>query len=1007
MINLKNLIEYYIECIDLESLEEFSFPSFKENEQFIIPTINYEWSTRNENIEINLTQHIRKSLTLDKQTSALYYGWPTYIKPAITKNGNPYQWLEPLFLLKIELDDNDTTFKLALIKEWPKINDSILKKYVKTYEERIQIIDTIGLSDAETIPENGLIEYWDRLKSLFSDIPEKINEKIELTNIKNEGFYDIPLIIVSNTPVYSRHLLKELRALKEKDIKDTSLDLLINLNKKTKKTTYTEIIQITPLNSSQRKSTIDALNNSFTVITGPPGTGKSQVVMNIIVNAFEKNKSILFTSKNNKAVDVVCERILNTIKFPIILRLGARTEVRDYTTEFLDLLNTVLSGGDKTQIIEELNKYKRIYENIKKKYYDLLKKIDKIVEIRNKINKLDEDIEKYESILSKKIIDKAKKIKYKKSNCNKLFEAELKLLKSNNWPLSYKISKIFSKTAPFKKIHKYLEECNELINNILKIPNEVSNDLNIYENLYNNFLNINDFILIYNEINNLRKNDILNNIAQFTDELEKIEKEFIESSKKYLETLGRFRISNLSDEDRKALTNYYTVIKSLSGQYPGDKAYAKLKEQQEKLFERVSKLLPIWSVTNLSVGGHFPFQPNTFDLLIIDEASQSDIASAFPLLYRAKNAVIIGDPQQLKHISSISKAQDNRLLNKYDLIDDDNLRFSYSIQSLYNCARGIVSEDFVTLLNEHYRSHYSIIEFSNREWYDGNLDIRTNYDNLFLPPDDKNNLEWINIKGETERLNGRSAFNKKEADKVLELLSYFINFYKEKEPSIGIVTPFTAQADYLKQEIIKNYDENFIKNHFLITDTAHKFQGDERDIVIFSPTISKNISNDSTIIGFLRSTSNLFNVAITRARSILWIVGDKDKCMKAGIPYLKTYVEYIEQKKYNKIDLPYNGFASPWEKKFYEVLVSEGYNPKIQYQAGPYFIDMVLIKNNKKIAIEIDGKRWHTDLSGERLERDINRDKNLKRMNFVVLRFWTHDLKYDLKKCINTVKRYI
>lgn len=143
------------------------------------------------------------------------------------------------------------------------------------------------------------------------------------------------------------------------------------------------------------------------------------------------------------------------------------------------------------------------------------------------------------------------------------------------------------------------------------------------------------------------------------------------------------------------------------------------------------------SFSNLSIGGHFPLKPRIFDLLIIDEASQSDIASAIPLLFRAKNAVIIGDPQQLKHIPSISRAQDNRLMQKYDLIKDDYLRFSYSIQSLYHWARGIVSNDCVTLLNEHYRSHHSIIEFSNREWYNGYLDIRTNYDNLLYPPKTK------------------------------------------------------------------------------------------------------------------------------------------------------------------------------------------------------------------------------------------------------------------------------
>src|SRR3989339_332529 len=909
MVNLQKLLEYYVECIEIESFEEFSFPSFKENQQFIIPSMNNEWSTSEENLNIILTQDIRRSLALNRQSSSLYYGWPTYVEPAIAKNGNPYQWLKPLFLLKVEFEEDNQSFQLSLVKEWPKVNDGILKRFAKTFEERIQIIDSIGLSDAEIIPDNGLMEYWTRFKKLYSDLPELSLEMFSLSNVNEEGFYSIPLIIVASTAKYNRQLLKELRYLKEANnlakAKGTSLESLINGNLSSRSKDF-QLSQITSLNRSQRKATLDSFNNSISVITGPPGTGKSQVVLNILVNAFENNQSVLFTSKNNEAVDVVCERILRSVKFPINLRLGSKTE--------------------------------------------------------------------------------------------------LSLLKSNNWPISYKIFRVFSKSYPYKKIHQYLFECNNLISQMLTFPELATADSIIYESYFQKFLKIFDYVQIYNELTSLRKNENLNNISQLTDQLEKLEKDFIEASKKYIEALGRYRIINLSNEDRRSLTNYYSVVKSLSGEYPGDKAYSQLKRQQENLFEKVSRILPVWSVTNLSVGGHFPFIPNAFDILIIDESSQSDIASSLPLLFRSKNAVIIGDPQQLKHISSISKAQDNRLMQKYSLIHEDNLRFSYSIQSLYHCARGIVSDDCVTLLNEHYRSHYSIIEFSNREWYDGHLDIRTNYDNLFYPPDGKNNLEWINTKGETERLNGRSALNKKEANEVLVLLSKFLTSYQNEQPSIGIVTPFSAQAEYLKQEIIKKYDEHFIKSHFLITDTAHKFQGDERDIVIFSPVIAQNISNDSTLIGFLRSTSNLFNVAITRARSILWIVGDREKCVRAGIPYLKSFVEYIEQKKYEKIDLPYDGFASPWEKKFYEVLVSEGFQPKIQYPVGPYFVDLALFNNNKKIAIEVDGERWHTDLSGERLERDITRDKNLRRMNFIVIRFWTHDLKYDLSKCVNKIK---
>ena len=82
-----------------------------------------------------------------------------------------------MFLLKVEykeydFEENSKLFQLTLIKEWPKINDSILKRFAKTFEERIQILNLLGLSDGENIPPNGLIEYWNKFQNLYPDLPQ-------------------------------------------------------------------------------------------------------------------------------------------------------------------------------------------------------------------------------------------------------------------------------------------------------------------------------------------------------------------------------------------------------------------------------------------------------------------------------------------------------------------------------------------------------------------------------------------------------------------------------------------------------------------------------------------------------------------------------------------------------------------------------------------------------------------------------------------------------------------
>ena len=124
---------------------------------------------------------------------------------------------------------------------------------------------------------------------------------------------------------------------------------------------------------------------------------------------------------------------------------------------------------------------------------------------------------------------------------------------------------------------------------------------------------------------------------------------------------------------RKAFGEFKAVLQRLAGDQVGGRVYAQLMKEQEKLFTSISEVLPVWCVTNLSVRGSLPFEAGLFDIVVIDEASQCDIASLVPLLYRARRAVIIGDPQQLRHISALRQDQNARLLEKHGLAEDQEL----------------------------------------------------------------------------------------------------------------------------------------------------------------------------------------------------------------------------------------------------------------------------------------------------------------------------------------------
>lgn len=235
----------------------------------------------------------------------------------------------------------------------------------------------------------------------------------------------------------------------------------------------------------------------------------------------------------------------------------------------------------------------------------------------------------------------------------------------------------------------------------------------------------------------------------------------------------------------------------------------------------------------------------------------------------------------------------NNLLYKGNFFHPN--RSGVIVKRLENSGLKIVGLKIVNATKEqldHHRSHADIIEFSNQEFYEGSLRVATNYDRLKLLDSEKNGIRWINVVGFVERPVSGGAVNEIEAKEVVSELKKLIE--RNYQGTIGIVTPFRAQANLIRQivENSKDLASKLINNDFLV-DTVHKFQGDERDIMIFSPVVSKNMPEGA--LGFMRNNGNLFNVAITRARAMLLVVGDQDATIKCNVSYLENFAQYIQQ----------------------------------------------------------------------------------------------------------------
>jgi very-short-patch-repair endonuclease len=188
--------------------------------------------------------------------------------------------------------------------------------------------------------------------------------------------------------------------------------------------------------------------------------------------------------------------------------------------------------------------------------------------------------------------------------------------------------------------------------------------------------------------------------------------------------------------------------------------------------------------------------------------------------------------------------------------------------------------------------------------------------------------------------------------------------------------------------------------------------------MIFSPVVSVGVPEGA--LKFLRSRPNLFNVAITRARAALIVVGDRQASLACGVDYLKAFAVYTESLSpkpvpigssqhlhsadYPAVALPDS--ASDWEKVLYRALHKAGCSPIVEYDVEKYTLALVLVDGDRKLDIEVDGERYHRNWDGESCRRDQIRNQRLFELGWDVMRFWVYQVRDDLDACVARVRRW-
>ncbi|SFT36255.1 AAA domain-containing protein [Algoriphagus locisalis] len=319
--------------------------------------------------------------------------------------------------------------------------------------------------------------------------------------------------------------------------------------------------------------------------------------------------------------------------------------------------------------------------------------------------------------------------------------------------------------------------------------------------------------------------------------------------------------------------------------------------------EKLTKVFPIILTTNISsrkLGRKYKF-----DLLVIDEAGQCDVATGLIPISKCKNMVLIGDTNQLKPIVVFEESIGQRLMRIFN-IDKTYDYHSNSILSVYKRIDNI-SRDI--LLSYHYRCGKKIINYSNMRFYENKL-----------------NLSKIKINGELKLIDVNNV-NQQLKNAAIEEADEIVKYIADnKLKDVFIITPFRNQEAVLNQYLGTAKAKNEIDKS-VSCGTIHKIQGQENKTIIISTSISRNTTTRT--YDWIKNNSQLINVGVTRAQENLIVVADKkaidilsrkDDDLYALVEYVQNNgTTQIRQSTANRFTIGFSN-DSKFEDEFYKTM---------------------------------------------------------------------------------------
>ncbi len=485
-------------------------------------------------------------------------------------------------------------------------------------------------------------------------------------------------------------------------------------------------------NLSQRMALEQALTHSISVIEGPPGTGKTQTILNILANLVLRRQSVAVVSNNNEAVKNVIEKLQKERYGFLAAFLGKKKNQEAF---FLDMPVPDVDGWDCEETEQELTEAIRRW-NVE--LTELMNQERKKAALEQELRSWKLEEEHFESYFSQQNVEEIAKLPLLCRTPDKIlsFIAETSVVQE------------------YEQTDKWLYRIKLLIKyGIFDIKKWSQQDVSLLLTMQKRYYQL--------------------QIRQLEEEIQRLSSQLKQSSFEELKNQHQEASAKLF---RKCLHQYY--CNSCNPDFT--------KKNYKVRFLEFIKSYPILLSTTYSLRRSIP-QNYLLDYVIIDESSQVDLITGVLAFSCCKNVIIVGDLKQLSQIT------DEKIKDKLQ-ITQPSREYDYFSNSILSSVLSLYKEDITpVILREHYRCHPQIIEFCNQKYYDGQLIAYTKSDPEDVPlvlykTSEGNHMRRVTRGGD------KGIYNQREIDVIVEeILNHLELEYHNEE--VGVVTPYRKQAD--------------------------------------------------------------------------------------------------------------------------------------------------------------------------------------------------------------------